>query len=217
MNAFIYMIKCGKDKYKIGCSNFPERRLHNLQVANPYKLQLIYVACCKNVYKTETLLHKTFAKYKIHGEWFRFSKKQVEKIKKICSKYSSKLTKNYSILIDHSVYLDDIVLLQINNLRNHISSKDILEKSIKIMKNRSNELKRHKRKTLLLTSEDCSFLNSAKKYNRSFRTLTNKNIINILEDLNKQYGNFKRDIIISGINRLWKQYNSKFNFAKLGG
>lgn len=216
MNSFIYMIKCGRNKYKIGCSKYPEKRLHDLQVANPYKLQLIYIASCKNIHKIEKLLHKTFAKYKIHGEWFRFSKKQVQKFKKICLKYNLKPIKNNFMLKNYSLVLDNAVFLQINHLRNHICSKDIIEKSIRIMKTRSNELKRHKRETNLLTLEDCNFVSSIKKYNRCFQTYVNKKVIDILDDLNKQYGHNKRYIVISGINRLWKQYNNKFNFAKLG-
>lgn len=62
----VYFIQDG-DAIKIGIGLDPDRRMKDLQAGNPRKLSLIgsYIGT------DELALHKKFAEYRIHREWFR--------------------------------------------------------------------------------------------------------------------------------------------------
>lgn len=67
----IYVIACTKTKTcKIGYSNNPQKRLKELQVANPNKLKLAKVI--QGTINEEQTLHKTFEHLRLSGEWFQF-------------------------------------------------------------------------------------------------------------------------------------------------
>lgn len=66
----VYFVKCG-DFIKIGVAeNDLDRRLRNLQCANPLPLELI--ATCAGGYRKERAFHKQFAALRVRDEWFRF-------------------------------------------------------------------------------------------------------------------------------------------------
>jgi len=71
----VYFIKCCDNKgfIKIGVANDPYKRLDDLQVGCPYRLEIIAVIKCrtkKHAYSTESYLHKVFRKTSVRGEWF---------------------------------------------------------------------------------------------------------------------------------------------------
>lgn len=66
---FIYFIGMLNDSIiKIGISNDPQKRLKELQVANPYELRLIFMF--RGDESKEIQLHEKFVEYNIRGEWF---------------------------------------------------------------------------------------------------------------------------------------------------
>lgn len=68
----VYLITCSKtDSCKIGFSNCPENRLSQLQVGNPFSLELS--AIIEGEIEDEKNLHQKFSKYKLSGEWFHYS------------------------------------------------------------------------------------------------------------------------------------------------
>jgi hypothetical protein len=66
----VYFILVG-DKVKIGYSARPLNRLRALQTSHPDKLHIL--ATIPGSQKTEGRLHERFDRYKVRGEWFRFT------------------------------------------------------------------------------------------------------------------------------------------------
>lgn len=64
-NLPVYFIQCG-DYVKVGCSKKPERRLKDLQSANPYPCTLLKVDRDFN----EKYWHERLKKYHHRGEWY---------------------------------------------------------------------------------------------------------------------------------------------------
>lgn len=75
---YVYCIKtCDNAQLvKIGKSACPEKRLIDIQVSNPTKLQLLYKIPCKSdahALNVERMLHRHFKALKVRGEWYRLS------------------------------------------------------------------------------------------------------------------------------------------------
>ena len=68
--TFVYFIKpIGLDgPIKIGCSYIPDNRLINLTIWSPFRLELI--GSVLGTPKDERFLHRCFAHWHSHGEWF---------------------------------------------------------------------------------------------------------------------------------------------------
>ncbi len=69
--CFVYFAKC-RDAVKIGMTRgHPEKRLRELQIGCPEKIELFgFVIANRGL---EADLHKVLAQDNIHGEWFRWS------------------------------------------------------------------------------------------------------------------------------------------------
>jgi hypothetical protein len=63
---------------KIGRSFNPKGRVGELQTGNHCVLELIESVNCKDSVKLEKIMHKTCEKNKVHGEWFEFTKKELD-------------------------------------------------------------------------------------------------------------------------------------------
>lgn len=74
---YIYFVEeVGRQAIKIGRSEDPFRRLGGLGTANPRPLRLLFLIQClstAHAVSLEQKLHKVYAEYKIHGEWFKRS------------------------------------------------------------------------------------------------------------------------------------------------
>lgn len=71
--AHLYFIKMeGSRPVKIGRANSPETRLKTLQVASPYRLRLLGVL--EHCGEYEFGFHSHLRRYKLLGEWFRWSR-----------------------------------------------------------------------------------------------------------------------------------------------
>lgn len=69
----VYLILCKENNTcKIGYSNSPGKRLSDLQVGNPYKLTLEKTLVGNE--ELERSIHSRFAKFRLNGEWFKYTK-----------------------------------------------------------------------------------------------------------------------------------------------
>ncbi len=71
----VYAIQAG-DAIKVGISDDPERRMADLQIANPVELKLLWT--CGPISPSKALeweqkVHALFQSQALHGEWFRYS------------------------------------------------------------------------------------------------------------------------------------------------
>lgn len=77
----IYFIQTKESgKIKIGYSTSPDKRIKDLQIANPEKLELI--GLLKGSKDYEKQIHQKFEELNIHGEWFDPGNKLLEFIHK---------------------------------------------------------------------------------------------------------------------------------------
>jgi hypothetical protein len=79
---FLYFFQLGNQNIvKIGVSNKPPKRKHDLETKLPYKLTLLKKFKFKDAYKIESLLHEHFDAQRMNGEWFQLDVKEVNYIK----------------------------------------------------------------------------------------------------------------------------------------
>lgn len=77
MKSYVYIISMdsGKESFvKIGVYSCPKDRLEELQIGNPYKLNIvssIEMDSRKSAYNLENYLHRSFGRHHVRGEWFR--------------------------------------------------------------------------------------------------------------------------------------------------
>jgi len=73
MAGYVYLVWAkGTDMYKIGSSQYPEKRLPGLQTGSPVKLQLIASRAFDDYEYQEKRLHSFWEKFREQGEWFQF-------------------------------------------------------------------------------------------------------------------------------------------------
>lgn len=78
----IYFIKADNGLTKIGLSINLEERFRRLQADSPCVLTLLFTVNSDDAYTLEQDLHKQFAIYRRHGEWFFLSDSALAEIKK---------------------------------------------------------------------------------------------------------------------------------------
>lgn len=66
---FVYLIEAKSGEIKIGCSERPEARAHNIAMASPCEVRLI--AKWAGNFSDEKALHRQFSELRIYREWFR--------------------------------------------------------------------------------------------------------------------------------------------------
>lgn len=66
--------------YKIGIADSIERRLRNLQTANPFELKLIYSKSFIECFSIETYIHNFYLKKNVKGEWFELLNEDIYEI-----------------------------------------------------------------------------------------------------------------------------------------
>lgn len=83
--AYIYIVNCHA-YYKIGIATRVKTRLSELQVGNPYKIELIEQFEIDQTYiiSFERRLHTILDGWKIRGEWFELSDAELDAIKDYC-------------------------------------------------------------------------------------------------------------------------------------
>lgn len=81
MSGYVYLI--GNDRfqwYKIGKSKDAQVRVEHLGILLPFKLKIFGIWKAQNHTLMESALHEQHTTSRINGEWFTFSKKQVEEL-----------------------------------------------------------------------------------------------------------------------------------------
>ena len=75
--GYVYVIQC-RNFIKIGTTNNPQKRLSELQVGCPFKLNLLqsFASCAPKA--DEKRLHDLLHKRRVRGEWFRFTARMGE-------------------------------------------------------------------------------------------------------------------------------------------
>jgi len=81
--GYVYLMKSGDDKYKIGIAKNLTLRLAQLQTGNPEILQLIHSFPSSNAKDSETRLHNKYAEYRVRNEWFLLPETCVIEIRQI--------------------------------------------------------------------------------------------------------------------------------------
>lgn len=80
MNLCVYILEC-QGFYKIGKSGHLKHRLNQMQIANPYKLNLIHTIPTDDHTKVERALHIIFADNQLSGEWYKLDQNDIADIK----------------------------------------------------------------------------------------------------------------------------------------
>lgn len=72
---WLYFVQCNgrRGPVKIGYATDLDRRISNLQMANPYPLALIGACAVRDPAAVESALHERFAAQRMRGEWFGWS------------------------------------------------------------------------------------------------------------------------------------------------
>lgn len=70
--AYIYVIQC-QGFVKIGIADNPKKRLSELQVGCPFKLELVRAFASRDPRRDEKSLHHSLGKHHERGEWFRLT------------------------------------------------------------------------------------------------------------------------------------------------
>lgn len=73
MAGYVYLVWAkGTDMYKIGSTGYPSKRLSQLQTGSPTELELVAEREFEDQDRQEKLMHDRWAKFRSHGEWFKF-------------------------------------------------------------------------------------------------------------------------------------------------
>ena len=76
IKEYVYFIRC-HDFVKIGLGRDPYARLGQLQIGNPYLLELIHFHACLDAVTEEKALHEKYGQKWERGEWFKLSEIEI--------------------------------------------------------------------------------------------------------------------------------------------
>jgi len=79
--GYVYLLRADNGLYKIGKTNYLDRRITDLSIKLPYKLDLIHSIESENMDALEQSLHERFADKRVRDEWFALNAEDVEFIK----------------------------------------------------------------------------------------------------------------------------------------
>ena len=100
---FVYLIKEeNTEKYKLGVSMNPERRVKQLQTASSERLELRKKFKTNYNYMLEKYLHRVFRKYKVIGEWYKLSEEEEQKFQEVCEQGE----RTFSLLDKENTYIN---------------------------------------------------------------------------------------------------------------
>lgn len=90
-DGYIYILKLkGFDIYKIGVSSNPERRINDIDSANPFGVKVLCLLYFKNAYELEECIHDSFKRKALRKEWFKFDEISISILIKQLTKLSEK-------------------------------------------------------------------------------------------------------------------------------
>ena len=77
--GYIYLVQAVKtDRFKIGRTVNVLKRLRDLQTSSPLEIRYVYHAYVQNMNLSELELHHRFSEQREIGEWFSFTKEDVQ-------------------------------------------------------------------------------------------------------------------------------------------
>jgi hypothetical protein len=119
---YLYVMQSGKDKYKIGVSSDPVRRMKSVQTGSPDKVIVVFTYWSSEPFYYEKVFHQKFSEYRIIGEWFKFEDKGFinEMINVLVGDYESPVMNKVS-----STTLNDGYMLSYTHNRVIISTRDV--------------------------------------------------------------------------------------------
>ncbi|NNE96435.1 MAG: GIY-YIG nuclease family protein [Acidimicrobiales bacterium] len=91
--AFVYLVQDERAATKIGISGDPGVRLATLQTGHPDSLHLIKTIGCRTTAEARCVegdLHDFFQRYRMNGEWFDLSERQVRQAVRLAERWRSR-------------------------------------------------------------------------------------------------------------------------------
>lgn len=88
---FIYLLKCD-NKYKIGISKQPFKRVKQLQTGNSAPIKIVHTYESKLSSKIETTLHNIYQMNRKIGEWFELNRTIEDTFLSECEQVENTLT-----------------------------------------------------------------------------------------------------------------------------
>ena len=79
ISTHIYVVQCN-EFIKVGIASNVSLRLSELQVGNPYPIQLIGHWAALDAIKEEEMIHSHLGPYRVRGEWFKLPKSLMDNI-----------------------------------------------------------------------------------------------------------------------------------------
>ena len=77
--GYVYLLKSGP-YVKIGMTNNVGKRTATLSAQPPFFTDLLAYFWLLDAHKTEAQLHRQYAGYRVHGEWFQLSWDQIDAV-----------------------------------------------------------------------------------------------------------------------------------------
>lgn len=79
--GYVYCLSDQLGHYKLGRTKQLQSRIKKLGTQPPFKIQLLFTQYVYNARLYEKLLHRTFAKKRLNGEWFALDNENLESIR----------------------------------------------------------------------------------------------------------------------------------------
>jgi len=127
----IYLIVCYKtNTCKIGCSDSPEVRLIEIQIGNPFLLELL--TTIEGTVTDEKIIHSLFKEYRLSGEWFRYCD-EIRSFFKVenLNIENEELIKKIITLLDNKILYNDITLQKYLKIESEAVYKKLMKRLIK--------------------------------------------------------------------------------------
>lgn len=77
----VYLVAAANGLVKVGSASDVEKRMSLLRCQSPIAVELIYTLACHKAGAVERAIHDKFRNYHDHGEWYRFSEEDIERVK----------------------------------------------------------------------------------------------------------------------------------------
>lgn len=80
-HGYVYMMRSSNDKYKIGMSKDPSKRIKSIRGNTPFGIECVHIIETKDMRGLESHMHRKFKENVIAGEWFNLTMDQVHYFK----------------------------------------------------------------------------------------------------------------------------------------
>lgn len=103
----IYVLKHRgfEDYYKIGVTHNINQRLNSLNTASPLGIEVVFNQVFDSPYAVESIIHSRYEDRNTNGEWFNFSKKEIERVTNFIKGFSE------FVLTDREYYMEGDALI----------------------------------------------------------------------------------------------------------